>query len=374
MLQEAQMKEKENRKKIISPSLVMAVIVTVLGIVGMYMAFFMAYRDFALRADESAAVIRDLKDIRELLTGLFWQLQASMLMVVFGTIVVVRKLIGSAKKNEEIREKLMLLEKENREAELLMKRSMEMEHLQRLETIGTMTSGIAHEFNNILTPIMGYSTMSMDMVDPENTELMENLNEIYDASSKAKKIIQRLSALSRKEAVSRFELLSPDQILLNTEEMSQVTFPENVFLRKEYRCPEKCVMGDETQLGQVALNLVINAVQAMKAKGGTLFIRTEKDRDCVYMIFEDTGPGISEENLKEIFTPFFTTKENGKGTGLGLAIAQHIIQEHRGKITVKSEIGKGTVFTVTLPLAERNKAPDRETESRENGERQDGKA
>ena len=341
-------KDSENR---LSLSFVMAIIVIVLGIVGMYLSFYLAYRDFALRADGSAAVIRDLKEIRELLTGLFWQMQASVLMVVFGIVVVAVKLIGASRKNEEIKEKLKLLEAENREMEELMKRSMEMEHLQRLETIGAMTSGIAHEFNNILTPIMGYSQMSMDMIDPENTDLMENMNEIYDASSRAKKIIQRLSALSRKESDSKFERLSPDEILLKTEEMYTVTFPDNVTLEKDYHCPEKCILGDETQLGQVALNLVINAVQAMKAKGGTLFIRTRKDDAHVYMAFEDTGPGISEENRKEIFTPFFTTKENGKGTGLGLAIAQHIIREHGGEITMQSEVGKGTTFTVTLPLS-----------------------
>ena len=344
------MKERKD-KKLFSLSLILAIVVIVLGLIGMYRSFYLAYRDFAMRADESAAVIRDLKDIRELLTGLFWQLQASVLMVVFGFSVILVKLVGNAKKNEEAREKLALLEEQNRAAEELMKRSLEMEHLQRLETIGTMTSGIAHEFNNILTPIMGYSTMSMDMVDPENTELMENLSEIYDASSRAKRIIQKLSALSGKESAAKFERLSPDEILLKTEEMYTVTFPDNVILKKEYRCPEKCVLGDETQIGQVALNLVINAVQAMKAKGGTLFIRTEKTQDCVNMIFEDTGPGISEENLQKIFTPFFTTKENGKGTGLGLAIAQHIVHEHHGEITVKSKVGEGTVFTVTLPLA-----------------------
>lgn len=342
------MKEKD---KILNVSAVLSAAVILLGLTGMYLSFYLAYRDFAVRADETASVIRDLKEIRELLTALFWQLQASVLMVVFGTVVILRRMIGNARKNEEIREKLALLEEENRAAEELRKRSMELEHLQRLETIGTMTSGIAHEFGNILTPIMGYSQMSMDMVDPEDTELLENLSEIYDASSRAKKIIQQLSALSRKEAASRFELLSPDEILRKTEEMYAVTFPENVLLKKDYRCPKKCILGDETQLGQVALNLVINAVQAMKAKGGTLFIRTEKGENDVRMIFADTGPGISAENLKQIFTPFFTTKENGSGTGLGLATSQHIIEEHGGEITVESKVGEGTVFTVILPLA-----------------------
>ena len=330
--------------------MIIAFIVIVLGIIGMYMSFSLAYRDFAARAGDVSAIVWDLKEIREMLSGLFWQLQASVLMLIIGISVVIRTLITNTKKNEEIKEKLELLEKEKKATEELIEKSREMEHIQRLETIGMMTSGIAHEFNNMLTPIMGYSLMCMDMVDHENTELMDNLNEIYDASSKAKKMIQKLSKLSRKEQTSEFKKLSPDEILINAEEMTQVTFPDNVKLEKEYNCPEKCVMGDDTQLGQVAVNIVINAVQAMKENGGTLFIKTYKDSQYAYMVFEDTGPGIAQEKLKKIFDPFFTTKENGNGTGLGLAIAQHIINEHNGEISVESELNKGTKFIVRLPI------------------------
>ena len=345
------MKE-EKGKTIITPSFVIAIIVIVLGLIGMYMSFSLAYRDFASRADERMAIVWNLGNIREMLTGLFWQLQASGIMVVIGLTVVIVKFISNTRKNREIKEKLELLEQEKKATEELIEKSRELEHIQRLELIGTMTSGIAHEFNNMLTPIMGYSQMSMDMVDRDNSDLMDNLNEIYDASSKAKKLIQRLSELSRKEYVSEFKQLSPDEILIRTEEMTQVTFPENVRLEKDYNCPEKCIKGDETQLSQVALNIVINAVQAMKEKGGTLIIRTYKDSHSAYMVFQDTGPGISEENIRSIFDPFFTTKENGKGTGLGLAIAQHIINEHKGEIKVKSRLGEGTEFIVKLPLTE----------------------
>lgn len=344
---------KENSmKKIITPSFVIAIIVIILGLTGMYLSFSLAYHDFEFRADEASTVVWNLQNIREMLTGLFWQLQASMLLVIIGISVVIRNLIRNTKKNEEIREELRLLEQEKTTMEELLEKSREVEHIQRLETIGTMTSGIAHEFNNMLTPIMGYSLMSMEMVDQNNTELIENLNEIYEASSKAKKLIRRLSELSRKETGSEFRLLSPDEVLRNTEEMTQVTFPENVELVKEYHCPEKCILGDETQLSQVALNLVINAVQAMQEKGGTLFIRTMKEENSAVIIFEDTGPGIEAEQLGKIFTPFYTTKESGNGTGLGLAIVQHIIHEHNGEITVESEPGKGTKFRIRLPLSE----------------------
>lgn len=341
----------ERKEKLICPSLIIAVIVIILGVVGMYMSFSMAYSDFAARAEDGAVITWELKNIKDMLTGLFWQLSGSGLMVIIGVSVILIKLVGYSKKNDEIKEKLELLEEEKNATEELIEKSREMEHIERLETIGTMTSGIAHEFNNMLTPIMGYSIMSMDMVPSESEELMDNLTEIYDASTRAKSLISRLSELSKKESRSDFRLLSPDELLIKTEEMSHVSFPSNVTLEKDYNCPDACIMGDETQLRQVALNLVINAVQAMKETGGKITISTRRDGDKVKIVFADNGPGISQENLGKIFNPFFTTKETGQGTGLGLAIVQHIVNEHGGTIAVKSKQGEGATFTITLPVA-----------------------
>ena len=113
------------------------------------------------------------------------------------------------------------------------------------------------------------------------------------------------------------------------------------------QCPN--IMADFDQLQQVCTNLILNAIQAMSG-GGTLTLRTSGNTEWVKMEVQDTGCGITPENLRHIYTPFFTTKDKGKGVGLGLAVAHGIIERHNGKIEVQSEVGKGTTFTITLPI------------------------
>ena len=222
-------------------------------------------------------------------------------------------------------------------------------HHQRLELIGTMTSGIAHEFNNMLTPIMGYSILSLEQVPAGNEQLMENLIEIYDASKRAKTLITRLASLSRKNSGDTKRLFSPDKLSDKVLDMAQPSLPPLVSVARDYHCAEECLFADETQIGQLLLNLVINAFQAMEREGGTLTLSTQLDEGTVLFRVGDTGPGIPPEVFPRLFDPFFTTKENGRGTGLGLAIARQIAENHSGTITVTSEAGQGTVFTVSLP-------------------------
>lgn len=283
---------------------------------------------------------------------LFWGLIASGTLIMAGLIVLTVRIIRANGKNAEIREKLRLLELENEQAKELGARTAEIEHRQRLELIGTMTSGIAHEFNNMLTPIMGYSIMSMDLLPDGPEEVLDNLSEIYEASSRAKELIARLRHLSRKRPEERSGYISPDALLRKVEEVSNLSLPKNIDIVKNYNCPEKCVYGDEVGLGQAALNIVINAIQAMSDKGGTLTISTEKKEDRVHIVFEDTGPGIRPEDLPKIFDPFFTTKDSRQGTGLGLAIVQHVVSEHGGTVTAGSEPGKGARFEIILPVSE----------------------
>ena len=330
--------KKNDGENFITPSVIIAIVIIVLGLIGIYMSFYNA--------------ASGEYELRTMLTMLFWQLLFSGILILIGVTVIVVRMIKSVRRNTEIREKLELLEAENKAAQELIEKSLEMEHLQRLEIIGTMTSGIAHEFNNMLTPIMGYSIMCMDMLPDNSEELLDNLTEIYEASSRAKTLISRLSSLSRKNSGEKFTAISPDELLIKVEEVSHLSLPKNVSIVKDYNCPDECVKGDRTQLGQVALNIVLNAIQAMEEKGGTLTISTRREGDKIKLIFTDDGPGISKENLPKIFDPFFTTKGTGHGTGLGLAIAQHIITEHGGTINVESELGKGTVFTIELPACE----------------------
>ena len=327
--------KKNNGENFITPAVIISILIIILGLIGIYMSFYHAASGG--------------QDLRTMLTMLFWQLLFSGILILIGVTVIVVRMIKNVRKSSEIREKLELLEAENKAAQELIEKSHEMEHIQRLEIIGTMTSGIAHEFNNMLTPIMGYSIMCMDMLPDNSDEILDNLTEIYEASSRAKTLISRLSSLSRKHSEDKFTVLSPDELLIKVEEVSHLSLPKNVSIVKDYNCPDECVKGDETQLGQVALNIVLNAIQAMKEKGGTLTISTRKENGKIKMIFSDNGPGIAEENLPKIFDPFFTTKETGQGTGLGLAIAQHIVSDHGGTIQVESKVGEGTVFTIELP-------------------------
>ncbi len=221
-------------------------------------------------------------------------------------------------------------------------------HHQRLELIGTMTSSIAHEFNNLLTPIMGYSMMALETISPED-ELYDDLLEIYTASNKAKTIISRLSDLSRKNSSLTFRQISIDTLVQKTLDVALPAKPKNVELRLSLNCWDQHILANEIQINQLLLNLVINAYHAMEASGGILSIATIFDDTNILLQVKDTGCGIPENQLGKIFDPFFTTKEAGKGTGLGLAIVQQVVEDHHGRIEVNSTPGQGTSFTVWLP-------------------------
>lgn len=249
---------------------------------------------------------------------------------------------------------------ENEAMEQLLERTKELEHLQRLEMIGTMTSGIAHEFNNLLTPIMGYSIMTLEKIPEDDTELSENVIEIYNASLKAKEIIRRLSDLSRKNPSSALTRLSPDALIRKVTETAMPAKPKPVEIEVEADCGSWSFMGNETQITQLLLNLIINAFHAMEEKGGVLKLSTKAVNVTGEVVFRvsDTGTGIPEDVLPHIFDPFYTTKEVGKGTGLGLAIAKNVAEQHGGTIEVRSEEGKGSTFLVRLPGIRQEQTPD----------------
>lgn len=252
----------------------------------------------------------------------------------------------SRSRDREI-EKLQL---KNEETQKLLEKARELAHLQRLETIGTMTASIAHEFNNLLTPIMGYSIMTLEALPDEYDELAENISEIYDASCKAKAIIARLSALTRKNAETSFVPLSLDDLARKALEVASPAQPALVEIETDLQCGDHRIAGNETQLAQLLLNLILNAFQAMEKEGGTLALSTWIDGDSLVLQTADSGCGISAEAMPHIFDPFYTTKESGKGTGLGLAIVQQVVESHRGQIQVESQEGQGAVFTLRFPL------------------------
>lgn len=266
--------------------------------------------------------------------------------VVAGILLLVLLFTFTRRKDER---ELAFLRRKNQQMEELNRKTQELAHHQRLETIGTMTSSIAHEFNNLLTPIMGYSIMVLEKIPPEEEEICDDLLEIYQASQKAKTIITRLSDLSRKNTGLTYQDVSPDELARRVLEVAAPARPPKVEAVLEADCPGLWVRGNETRLSQLLLNLVLNGFHAMEEKGGKLTLTTaDRGKEVLFRV-ADTGHGIPEEVLPNIFDPFFTTKESGKGTGLGLAIVRQITEEHGGTIHVESRVGEGTAITVVFP-------------------------
>lgn len=234
-------------------------------------------------------------------------------------------------------------------------------HGQRLQMMGTLTGGIAHEFNNFLTPITGYADLIMADADP-GSEIYDNAMEISEAAQKAQEVVKQISSMSRKNVETVYDAVSAEGLLHRTRKLVETNCPKNVELKEENELSGECVLGNATQLQQVLLNISINAIHAIGTEGGKLTIRgsvvprselaalfpeekiSEEWSSYVCLSVTDTGCGMDKETMQHIFEPFFTTKKTGEGTGLGLALADQIIRTHRGRIRAESTIGRGTTF------------------------------
>lgn len=232
-------------------------------------------------------------------------------------------------------------------------------HLQKLAALGELTSTTTHEFNNVLMTVLNYARMGLRHKDQATRD--KAFEKIYAAAQRAARITGTILAVARNRS-GNFEPTDLKQIVEDTL----------VLLEREltkYRVAVELQLADVppalaqgNQIQQVLLNLLINARQAMPS-GGRLLVRLEYDEaaDMVDLIVRDSGCGIPTEALPRIFEPFYSTKrgpdETGKGgTGLGLATCRQIIEAHRGRIRVESTVGKGTQFTIKLPVA-RNDRP-----------------
>jgi signal transduction histidine kinase len=229
---------------------------------------------------------------------------------------------------------------------------------QRLATIGTIAAVIAHEFNNLLTPIVSYSQYALQSAEsakPDAELIKKALNKAFQSSSKAGRICTSMLGLARGESS-----IGPVDVQRLVEETLMVLArdpqKDGIALRVQVQ-PGLSVMADHVQLEQVLLNLLINARQAMLGRGGSITIKGSRtDAGELRLQVIDTGPGIPEKYLPKIFDPFFTTKGTTrkgepKGTGLGLAICKEIVDHHKGRIEVQSEVGKGSTFSIFIPSA-----------------------
>src|SRR5882672_10603746 len=222
---------------------------------------------------------------------------------------------------------------------------------EKLSGIGEFVAGVAHELNNPLTSVVGFSEL-LKSADT-NPRHKRNLDMILKSALRCQKIVQSLLSFARRHQPER-KLSSINELVEGAVEILQYqmrTSNIEVTVRLDPRLPKAMV--DPHQVQQVFLNIINNARQAIEAHrpSGTVKIISEITGQSVRVIFHDNGPGIAEENLSKVFDPFFTTKEVGTGTGLGLSLCYGIIREHGGTITVRSKPGHGAQFIVELPLA-----------------------
>ena len=220
----------------------------------------------------------------------------------------------------------------------------------RLASVGELASGIAHELNNPLTSVIGFSELLLEKSIPSG--IKADIDAIHRQARRATEVIRNLLTFVQQHAPTRQPMNINKAIRkvlkLRAYEQKVTNIRVNTQLARDL--PE--IMADSFQLEQVFLNIVINTEYFMAEahNGGTLTIVTEKAGDIVMASFADDGPGITKENLGRLFDSFFTTKEVGKGTGLGLSISREIIDAHGGRIYVESTLGKGATFIVELPV------------------------
>jgi signal transduction histidine kinase len=225
----------------------------------------------------------------------------------------------------------------------------QLRHADRLATIGQLAAGIAHELNEPLGNILGFTQLAQKSTHSSD-QLKSDLNKIVDATLHAREIIKKLMVFAR-QTPSQLEKININNIVKEGLSFIETRCKEvgiHLVLQLEDALPE--IIADATQLKQVLINLAVNAVHAMP-DGGTLTVRTRRDELYLYLIVEDTGIGMSEDIKKRIFLPFFTTKDVDEGTGLGLPVVHGIVTSHGGSIKVESKIGEGSKFIIQLPLA-----------------------
>lgn len=260
----------------------------------------------------------------------------------FGTIAL------DVTETRQAEEKRKLLESQLRQA-------------QRLEALGQLAGGVAHDLNNMLTPILGYSELLASDLDPDHPSL-DYVHQIVSAAERSRDLIRQLLVFARRQAVET-RPMSLGQAAKNLEKMLRRTIRENIIIEFLPGARGGVIMGDIGQIEQVVMNLAVNAQDAMP-EGGTIIIETmEADLDEEYcrnhpdvnpgpyvlLSISDTGEGMEPSIIPKIFDPFFSTKEVGKGTGLGLATVYGIVKQHGGHINVFSEPGKGTTFHLYFP-------------------------
>lgn len=249
--------------------------------------------------------------------------------------------------------KIAIQEKERMQTQL--------QQAQKMEAIGTLAGGIAHDFNNILSPIIGCTEMSLEDVSA-GTFIYENLQAVLKAGMRARDLVQQILTFSR-QTDQELKPLRIQNIIKEVLKLSRSTLPSTIQIQQYISNQCSLVMADETQIHQIAMNLITNAYHAMEETGGKLHVTLKEIKlaadnlkepgmipgPYVCLTVTDTGIGMQKSIAKRIFDPYFTTKKKEKGTGLGLSVVHGIVKEFGGHISVYSEPNQGTAFHVYLP-------------------------
>ena len=233
---------------------------------------------------------------------------------------------------------------------------------QKMEAIGTLAGGIAHDFNNMLAAILGFTEMALEDL-PDRPDVQRNLQNVLRASMRARDLVKQILAFSRKTGHER-NPLSLLPLIKETVQLLRASIPTTIEIKFTATATSDTVLAAPVEIQQILMNLATNASLAMQEKGGTLEISLtdidfEPDSpvfgadvspgEYVQLVVKDTGIGMGPDVMKRVFEPFFTTREVGKGTGMGLAVVYGIVKDLQGTITVESEPGVGSTFSVLLP-------------------------
>jgi signal transduction histidine kinase/BarA-like signal transduction histidine kinase len=231
---------------------------------------------------------------------------------------------------------------------------------QKMEALGTLTGGIAHDFNNILAAIIGFTELVAGHAVKGGRDA-RHMERVMEAGIRGRELVKQLLTFIRKTEQEK-KPLPVSSIVKETVKLLRATTPSTISVRVN-ALSEASILGDPTQIQQVLMNLCANATYAMREKGGSLDIELSEmsvspsngdpqgiaPGQYVKLVVRDTGTGMSPDIMDKIFDPFFTTKKLGEGTGLGLSVVHGIVKQHEGSITVESEPGRGSTFTVYFP-------------------------
>ncbi len=311
------------------------------------------------------SVQMDYAEIEQPIRGTLINISLIAVIIIIFLLIVSYIIFQIDKKRKALEIETKYLKELNKTWEELIKSEARLRHSQKLQTIGTLTSGIAHEFNNLLTPILGYSEILLQSIDSKDS-MHEDLREINKSALRAKEIIEQILVFSRNDNVaSKAVPVRVDHVVKESTKLIKSILPNSIEVKENINSSE-LILGNATQLQQVLLNLYTNSYHAMKANGGILEVNVDAEDISntegkglnlaegryIKIQVKDTGMGMDKETLSQIFDPFFTTKETGEGTGLGLSVVHGIIKNHNGSIIVESQVNVGTSVDIYLPVVE----------------------